>query len=408
MSATSALFRLGGPTATSYGPADRGRLVFWGLLGSAPFGGMTWQVLHYIRSARRLGFDVWYVEDSDANVYDPATFCRTDDSTANVAHLAKWMDICGLGDRWIFRRPRSLECLGARDLKGLEQLYRESDAVVNLCGAQDLLPHHRAASCLVYVETDPVEKQVAVANGEQGVIEELDSYNALFTYGENIGTPGCVVPVVRYQWQSTRPPVCLDWWRPEGSPPAGACLTTIANWRHEGKVVTWQGQSWRWSKDEQFRRFFRLPERAAIGLEIAVGAIGDDDVARLREHRWRVVESAQLADPAVYRSYIRASLGEFTVAKEQYVAPRSGWFSDRSACYLASGRPVVTQDTGFGDVLPTGEGLFAFTSEAEAVEAIGSIASDYERHASAAYEIAREYFDGDRVVGELLSRVGVM
>jgi len=212
----------------------------------------------------------------------------------------------------------------------------------------------------------------------------------------------------RFVWHPTRPPVCLDWWANDYVPAKDAALTTVANWHHAGKDVNWQGETYYWSKHQEFLRFSSLPSRSPLPLELALGAISRKEATQMRSKGWRIVQSANLAEPDVYRDYIRDSRGEFTVTKDQYVRPRSGWFSDRSACYLAAGRPVITQDTGVGNSLPTGDGLFSFSTEDEALAAIEAIAHDYRHHSAAALEIAREYFDAERVLGDMLRRVGLL
>lgn len=395
--------------SSKYPPANRGRIVIWGLLASSPFGGMIWQVLHHIVGLRRLGFDVWYVEDSNRLLYDPVTYWPTSEYSANVKCLSQQMESVGLRDRWIFRAPGVWDsCMGATDLSGLTNLYREADVVFNLCGAQELRPNHNVIRCLIYLQTDPVADQVSVANGDLKKIQELDAYDYLFTYGENLGAPDCLVPVERYRWYPTRPPVCLDWWSTADNPASGEALTTVANWKHTGKDVVWRGESWRWSKHHAFLRFIKLPLRSTLPLELAVGAISDDDESLLRKNGWRIVPSVSVVDPSTYRDYIRGSLGEFTVAKEQVVRPRSGWFSDRSVCYLAAGRPVIMQDTGFGNSLPTGKGLFSFSTQDEALAAIEEVARDYAAHSAAAFDIAKEYFEAERVVGDICRKVGLL
>jgi hypothetical protein len=384
-------------------PPDRGLVVVWGIFARMPYGGVTWQAMHHIMGLRRLGFDVWYVEDSHSPLYDPTTHCRTMAFEQNVRFLAHWMERLGLGDRWIFRVPGSEQLIGATGAT-LASLYERADAVLNLCGAQEFRDEHEGIGALAYVQTDPVELQVGLANGDDDVAPQLDAHHFHFTYGENLGAADCPVPVGRYRWLPTRPPVVLDWWA-SANGPAREALTTIANWRHQGKDVVWDGQRWHWSKDREFRRFRSLPSLSVLPLELALGSIGDDEVDELRGEGWNVTES--IGDPQRYRDYIVGSAGEFTVAKEQYVAPRSGWFSDRSSCYLAAGRPVVTQDTGFGKFVPTGEGLFAYSTAEEAAAAIEAIAGDYERHSAAAREIAREYFDAERLLGRMLEEVGV-
>jgi hypothetical protein len=387
--------------APSYPPATRGLVIVWGILARYPFGGVTWQALHHLAALRRLGFDVWYVEDSDSLFSHPESHLRTFDATDNVAYMVKQLERVGLAERWMVRVPATDDVLAPSGAPTLAELYARADMVFNVCGAQELLPSHDRIRRLVYVESDPVAEQVRIASGDQELRERFDRYDALFTYGANIGQPDCLIPDTGHRWMPTRPPVCLDWWATDEAP--RRTMTTVANWRHKGNDVCWGEHTWRWSKHLEFRRFLDLPGRVSTPLEIALGGAGEQDRDELRQHGWRLAES--IADPDAYLSYIQSSAGEFTAAKEQYVAPRSGWFSDRSVCYLAAGRPVVTQDTGFGKFVPTGEGLFAVSTAEEAAAAIDAIASDYPRHASAARELAREYFDATTLLADIVERV---
>lgn len=392
-----------------YPPAKRGKLVLWGLLASYPFGGMTWQVLHHLVGLRQLGFDVWYVEDSDSLLLSPSTFSPSLDYFENVKYLSRQMESIGLGNRWIFRPPTVYDkCFGASGLKGLYQLYREADAVLNLCGSNKLRKEHNGIRCLIYIETDPVANQVAVANGETNTIRELEAYDYLFTYGANFGNKDCLVPVERFRWLPTRPPVCTNFWVRTEFHPTSTSLTSVANWRHVGKDISWQGETYHWSKHYEFRRFINLPSNSKLPLELAIGAISDGDLSELRLRGWRIVPSVSLSKPCSYNKYICTSKGEFTVAKDQYVRMRSGWFSDRSVCYLAAGRPVITQDTGFSNILPTGEGLFAYANEEEALTSIEQLAVDYPRHSRVAYDIAHEYFRAEKILRDVMQQSGLM
>ena len=375
----------------------------WGILARYPFGGVTWQALHHLVGLRSLGFDVWYVEDSDSAFSHPETHLRTFDPADNVAYLIRQLARVGLADRWAVRVPGGEEILCAPGTPSLAVLYASADLVMNVCGAQELLPHHDRIRFLAYLQTDPVAEQVRIASGDVDRREAIDRYGALFTYGENIGHEDCLVPSTGHRWFPTRPPVCIDWWQTEAKP--RMALTTVANWRHEGNDVCWNGHLWRWSKHLEFQRILDLPGRVRLPLEVALGGARSDEEAQLLEHGWTIVKS--ISDPDEYLIYVQQSAGEFTAAKEQYVAPRSGWFSDRSACYLAAGRPVVTQDTGFGNSVPTGDGLFAFSTLDEAAAAVDSIARNYEHHSAAAREIAREYFDGEWLLNGMLEQMGL-
>lgn len=393
----------------AYPPPTRGRIVVWGLLAGYPFGGMTWQALHYIVGLRRLGFDVWYVEDSSRAVLDPVRYWpSTSEYEANVKFLAEQMAAVGLADRWIFRPPEEQAfCVGARDYAGLKQLYREADAVINLCGAQEDREDHHVIRCLVYMETDPVPTQVAVAKGEQKTIDLLARHHVLFTYGENLGRPRCRVPMERFAWHPTRPPVILGWWDTQRAPPSEAALTTIANWKHSAKDVEWQGEQWRWSKHYEFLKFLDIAPRAALPLEIAVGNITPPELQIIQDKGWRTRPSGSVSVPNEYRRYIQDSLGEFTATKEQYVRPYTGWFSDRSVCYLAAGRPVITQETGFSENIPSGEGLFGFSTPEDALAAIAEVAVDYARHSRAARAIAAEHFAAEKVLLDVVQKIGL-
>jgi hypothetical protein len=392
-----------------YPPANRGRIVVWGYLGSYPFGGMTWQVLHYLAGLRDLGFDVWYVEDTDAEVRDPATLWTTSDYAPNVEYLARQMDAIGLGDRWIFRPPGSREsCLGAASIDGLADLYKTADAVINLCGSHELRDDHDAISCLVYLETDPVPKQIAVARTDERTLAELGRYKFLFTYGENLGSVDCPIPVEIFDWHVTRPPVIVDWWQAGSALADAPAFSTVTSWSKSWNDVEWQGETWRWSKHLEFRKHVALPERSGVPLELSVVGMDDEEAERFRSRGWRLRSASELSMPDAYRAYIQRSLGEFTIAKEQYVRPRTGWFSDRSVCYLAAGRPVITQETGFSKFVSSGQGLLPFVTADDAAEALAEVAGDYERHSQAATDVANEYFSANTVLRRMASEIGLL
>lgn len=393
----------------NYPPATRGLIVLWGLIASFPFPGMAWHRLHYLAGLRRLGFDVWYVEETDIPVMKFDNLWRTLDYEPNLKYLSDLMELIGLGNRWIFKPPGQSEiCFGARNLDGMNQLYRDADIVINHSGAQTIRPYHSGIKCLVHIETDPVASQIDVASGNNSIINKLSSHHYLFSYATNIGAPDCKIPTENFTWIPMRPPVCVDWWYTSKNPGKSQPLTTVATWKHSTKDRSWKGESWHWSKHHEFLKFIKLPRKSRLPLELAIGGITNDELEHLKDNGWKVRPAKDLSDLNRYRTYIQNSAGELTIAKEQYVAPRSGWFSDRSTTYLASGRPVITQDTGFGNSIPTGEGLFAFSTEEEALAAIEDVATDYERHASAALEIAKEYFEAGRIFKAMLTKIGIM
>jgi hypothetical protein len=389
-----------------YPKADRGKIIVWGLLSALPFGGMVWQVLHHIVGFRRLGFDVWYVEDSDRNLLDPDTWMPTTDYKANIQYIADMMEHVGLKDRWVFREPCTPDvCHGGKDFAGLMALYQESEAVFNLCNGQELLPRHDVIKRLVCLETDPGVPQISVALGEPGWVNSLGKYHYIFTYAENIGRKDCSLPVEKYQWLPTRPPVITDWWRNMGTGLTNKRMTTIANWDTKDNGIVWQGRKYYWQKD--FRRFIDIPLKTKLSLELALVGLKDHEKEALSKNGWSLSSGFELADYFKYHDFICRSMGEFTVAKDQYVSLRTGWFSDRSVCYLAAGLPVVTEETGFSNAIPTGNGLFGFLKEAEILAAFDAIHSQYELQSRRAQEIAEEYFKAEVVLGKIIKEIGL-
>jgi hypothetical protein len=382
-------------------------LLVLGIVGQYPMAGVAWQAIHYLLGFARLGWDVWYVEDSGATPYDPARGTRTEDCSLAVRWIADVMRRVGLGDRWAYVDVLRGTTYGVERPR-LDALYRDATAIVNLCGATAPRAEHRQGARLLYIETDPVYEQLRIALGDESSHAFLASHDVLFTYGENLGAADCPVPLVRFAWKTTRPPVVLDCWDAGAGGPA-THFTSVASWENRGKDVTFDGVTYQWSKHVNFLRFLDVP-RHASGQRFRLAMDPGDPavVARLGAAGWELVDPRPIsADVEAYCRFIQGSRGEFTVAKDIYVRPRSGWFSDRSVCYLAAGRPVVTQDTGFGKLVPTGKGLFAYGTMDEAVDALARIDADYATHAAAARGIAMDYFGAERVLGRLLADAGL-
>jgi len=391
-------------------------LVVLGIMGRMPLAGVTWQVLQYLEGFRRLGFTVSYVEDTGEWPYDPDRNTITDDPTYALNSIQSVMARYGFAERWAYRAADGgVFGLSASELR---RLFERADVLVNLTGATVLRAEHLRVPVRIYLETDPVLPQIEVAKGSTFHIDLLSAHTHHFTYGENIGASDCGVPVARFEYRPTRPPIVLDWWAPTTISP-GVSFTTVASWRQSGKDLEWHGQTYTWSKHQEFLKIIDLPRRTAQPLELALavrGHAGDgesgwvplkaEDAEAIREltrHGWRVTNAMTLSrDIVSYRDYILGSRGEFTVAKDQNVRLRSGWFSDRSACYLGAGRPVITQDTGFGKFIPTGEGLFAFNGMDDIVAAFEAVNADYERHGRAARAIAETYFKAETVLAKLI------
>jgi hypothetical protein len=294
----------------------------------------------------------------------------------------------------------------------LNELYGSCDALLNIVGATGLRGEHLRARYRVYVETDPVIAELRLASGDRQDEWLFKTHQAFVTYGENYGAADCGVPLEALTEafdtiHKTRQPIDLELWPAEFDESA-KYFTTIGNYRQGGNDVTWNGQTYRWSKHHEWERFLDLPRRTSQPFELAMKCSEADQVF-LESAGWRVVQPFEMSLDVFgrYPEYFRRSRAEFTVAKDQNVRLRSGWFSERDACYLASGKPVVSQDTGFSRVLPTGEGLFAFATMDQILGAIDRINSDYEGQCRRAREIAKEFFDAKRVAGKMLGDLGM-
>jgi hypothetical protein len=375
--------------------------------------GVVWQVLHYLEGLRRLGHDVFYIEDTGAWPYDPELETITDDAAPAATWLGRVFERAGFGDRWSFVSAADAETVWGMPPQRMHKVLETAHALINLSGHTVLNDAHLRVPIRIYLETDPVTPQLEIALGQQSTIAFLEAHTHHFTFGERLGLPGCSVPVERFTYLPTRQPVVLDWWPPPPSfpsPPGGDELrfTTIANWEQTYKDLVFGEETYTWSKSAEFLKLLDVPQRAPVTIELAL-ALGDEPTRALLEAAgFKVTQAGPLSrDPDAYRAFITGSGGEFTAAKDQNVRLRSGWFSDRTATYLATGRPVVVQDTGFDSALPTGEGLLAFRDADEAVECLRLVSGAYERHSRAAREIAVECFRAETVLERLLSEAGV-
>lgn len=388
----------------------RKRIVVMGFMGGIPIAGVVWQHLHYIVGLQRLGYEVYYCEDSARQAYNPETFYYGEDWSYAARFLDRMARRFGFEGRWGYcARFLPDQPTAGLSLKEIRDLIKNSDASLNICGTQEIHEELRGAKNLIYVESDPGLEQVLLDNGDPKPREYLDQHRALFTFGENIGGNEFPIPLHGYHWLPTRQPIVTDFWKADAPPSDDAVFTTIANWNTSGlKDIEWRGEKYLWSKSLEFIRFIDAPERMGETVEMATNIKDAATRDQLTAHGWRVADASPISDdPDAYVRYIQRSRGEYTVAKDQYVRLRTGWFSDRTACYLAAGRPVITQETGFTRHLPAGKGLLAFSTADEIAEAARAIRADYAAHSRAAYEIAAEYFEATKVVGSLLERAGI-
>lgn len=384
------------------------RIICTGLLGQYAFGGVTWDYLQYVCGFRQLGCDVWYYEDTETWPYDPIKNEVGSDCVYNVAYLKKVMEEFNLGDRWIYRNAPDGRYHGAiTDEAMVEKLMAESDLLVNISGACWLRPSTMKVKRKAFLDGDPMFTQAGIVNGKPDYIERIKAHDYHFTFGENIGQPDCTVPTAGIRWRPHRQPIVMDFWPYANESPENK-FTTVMNWASY-KPTEFQGENYD-QKGIEFMKFVDLPKLSRQRMVVAMGlGIGSKRPTQmLLDKGWEILEpDKHLPDHLTYRDFLRRSKAEWSIAKNGYVKSWSGWFSCRSACYLALGRPVVVQDTGWTKFYPHGEGLLSFRTLDEAVRGIKAINSDYERHRKAARSIAEKYFDARVSLGELLKQVGL-
>lgn len=388
-------------------PRQRRSIVLLGMMTKMPVPGVIWQTLHYLLGFRRLGYDVYYVE---AHARAPAPFMDTptDPGTARAAaFLHDLMSRYDLADHWAYHALHESGACYGMALSTLHRAYESASAIVNLHGGTRPLDEHIATGRLVLVATDPGLLEVELFEGRPETLTFLEAHRAAFTFGENYGRPASRIPFSdRFPLLPTRQPVVPEFW--ESAAPAGSHYRTIANWRQRGREFGLGGEWYEWSKDLEFSKILDAPQRSGLGFELALSNVSVDDAITLEARGWLVRDACAFGTSTdAYRRFIQESRGELTAAKDQNVRLRTGWFSDRSATFLAAGRPVVTQDTGFGENLPTGRGLFAFTDLESALAALEIVESDHGAACRAASEIARAYFDYRVVLSRLLANAGI-
>jgi hypothetical protein len=380
-------------------------IVIAGSLAQRPFiGGHTWVFLQYLLGLRRLGWEVLFVDrlEPEMCVGENGEPSSVEDS-ANLRYLAEVMERFGLAENW------SLLYDGGREGAGLdrEEVIKRtarSALLINVMGYLQDEEILGAAPIRAFLDIDPGFGQIWKALELHDLFHGHDRF---LTVGGRIGSADCGVPTVGLDWIPIRPPVELSEWPPESD--RGSRFTSVASWRGAFGPLEYEGRTLG-LRVHEFRRFLELPERAPVEFEVAldIHEAEIDDLTALRSHGWELADPRQVAgDPWRYRDYIQRSGAELMIAKNLYVEMHSGWFSDRSACYLASGRPVLAQDTGLEGLLPTGEGLVTFSTLDEAVAGVEEIERDYERHSRAAREIAEEHFAAAKVLPRLLEQVGV-
>lgn len=379
-------------------PTSRLRIVVLGYIVRGPLGGMAWHPLQYLMGLASLGHDVYFIEDSDdyPSCYDPTRGYMDIDPTYGLKYAASIFDRVGLGDRWAYYDAHTNSWLGTCADR-IEEIFATADLLLNLDGVNPVRPWLLQIPARALIEGDSVFTQIRHLT-DSSAYEQARQHTAFFSCAENIGLSDCTVPDDGFSWQATRQPIVLDAWSVKPLPDASAKFTTVMQWE---SYPAREYDGIRYGlKADAFPPYFDLPKQVNASLELAVS--GGNTPTELLEIKGWGLQEPPTQTPWTYQEYIQQSKAEFSIAKYAFVITRSGLFSERSACYLASGRPVVIQDTGFSEWLPTGAGVMAFSNLEEAIAGIEAIDSRYEFHCQAARAIAQEYFDARQVLPPLL------
>ncbi|MGH2840046.1 MAG: hypothetical protein ACRDKY_04385 [Solirubrobacteraceae bacterium] len=382
---------------------EPGRITIAGSIAQKPHqAGHSWQFLQYLLGFRRLGWEVLFIDRlENALCRDGQGRTCPPEASVNLRYLDALMREFELDGAWSVVLDEGRHA-GVERERVLEHV-RDSELLLNVMGFLEDEELLGAARRRVFLDTDPGFGQMWCA---LGLADIFAGHDAHVTIGERIGREGCTIPTCGLDWITTPQPVLLSGW-PVAPPPPHDTFTTVGRWRGAYGPIDYEGHRYG-LRVHEFRRFADLPRASGASFELAleIDPAETADLDVLHDGGWTLVDPARAGrTPIAYRGFIERSAAEFMVAKGMYVDSASGWFSERSICYLASGRPVLAQDTGLGDLYPLGEGLIAFSTLDEAVAGVDAIRSDRDRHARAARALAVEHFDSDKVLGRLLERL---
>lgn len=399
------------------------KIIVVGTMASDPYAGMAWMHMQIVVGLRRLGYDAYYFETTSTWPHNPELGKRVDNPEYAVPYIKQIAQKFGINDKWAYRCSftKNKDWLGLSKSKA-EDLLANADLVLNISAATRFQEEGLKVGRLVYFGTDPVYHEIMYAQGDPIVKSIIEEHDDVVTYGENIGNRDCPIPPLPRLRAKTRQPILTDLWK--NGEPGKKEFTTVGNFKQGGRDIQFNGETFFWSKHHEFLKFIDLPKKTFQPIELAmnlakpetlrhgkgteVPALGlaDDEYTLLTSNGWQLVDAPSFTtSPWSYKEYIMKSRGEFTFAKDQNIRLRSGWFSERSACYLAAARPVIAQDTAFNCTLPVGEGLFSFTTMDDILHAFDAINSNYKKHSKAASEIAEEYFKAEKVLSKVLDEL---
>ncbi len=393
-------------------PHKKLRIIVGGMVGQFPLGGVAWDYFHYCLGLHALGHDVYYHEDTWVWPNDPVKGYQSDDASYTCKFIQTFFDkyAPALANKWHYRLVN--EQSYGMTLEAFNEICRTADVFLNVSGACFLPGALNPKAIKVFMDTDPGYNQIMMyerptwGSDVDGWVKALMAHDRHLTYAENIYADDCVIPRLGIDWQPTRCVVTLpDWVGVRNTPiQAGAPFTTVMSWSYYSGPLTHKGVTYD-QKAPEFAKFQDLPKNVSVPLTVAVGGhrMPADEI---RAAGWKLIPALDVSLTVdQYVKYIADSAGEWSIAKNVFVGTRSGWFSCRTACYLAAGRPAVVQDTAWSKYVPSGEGVIAFSTMEECVDGLNRVTAEPIRHRLAAYEIAREYLAADKVLPPMIEAI---
>ena len=395
---------------------ERLRIIVGGYIGLYPTGGATWDYIQYPLGLQMLGHDVYYIEDTGQYPIFQKEKAAWNDASYCIEYLKNIMETYGMEDKWAYRDVALGKSFGMSEEK-IRQVCSSADVFVNISYSTYPRDEYLKIPNRILIDSDPMFTQMQYMlqeNSGSGVSQTwttkqmVESHTHLFTFGENIGSTDCRIPLLDYKWIPTRQPIVLNLWNNKSNSKIYG-FTSIMNWSGRRKLI-YGNDEWG-QKDVEFEKFKELPSQLQNeSFDVVINRpLNKESEFRFKELitlGWKILDPQEVVNTSSdYRNFILNSTAEFGVAKETYVKSNSGWFSCRSACYLAAGKPVITQDTQWSKYIPSGNGLFAFTDMESAMEAIKEVKSNLPKQSIKAKEIAYDYFDSNIVLTKMLKHL---
>lgn len=393
-------------------PTSKLRIIVGGMVGQYPLGGVAWDYFHYVLALAEMGHDVYYYEDTGAWPLDPVKGHPSDDGQYPIGFMTRFFQTHAphLSDRWHYVLIQQSH--HGMSKAAFDEVARTADIFLNVSAACKI-PDELNPKCItVFMDTDPGYNQIVLhtqpswAKTAASWLHDLKHrYQRHLTYAENIWADDCLVPRLDVNWLPTRPVVTMNPWQnyAKDTPPKGSAFTTVMSWNYYSELIL-NGVRYD-AKAPEFERFMQLPKKTDAPLQVAISG----HMAPMKEllaAGWTILDAPALTITAEsYIDFIRNSFGEWSIAKNVYAATKSGWFSCRSACYLAAGRPCVVQDTAWSRYVPSGAGVWAFTTMDECTAALETVMRDPAKARAQAFEIAREYLAPDKVLPPMLESI---